>query len=138
MTRNRSIFGLCGLLANRRSLEDRANTAAHLAAIRSSVAHRATATQVRKELFCQHFSGLDKETAVNCLVRHTPTVIVAKLSFKPYGNLLRRPVQAQLLRHHPCQGRVLRQVAWLGALRIGAKSAIAALTAVTSNLPTDA
>src|ERR1700730_6825717 len=47
-------------------------------------------------------------------MRHTHTFIIAKLSCKPPGDLLWRPVQSQLLCHQAGQLRVFGQVALLG------------------------
>src|ERR1700730_16934602 len=47
-------------------------------------------------------------------MRHTHTFIIAKLSCKPPGDLLWRPVQLQLLCHQAGQLRVFGQVALLG------------------------
>ena len=68
--------------------------------------------------FFQHSAGLDEQCAVNGFVRHAPTVIVDILPGKPACDLLRRPVQAQLLGNQQGQRRLLRQAAGLGTLRI--------------------
>jgi hypothetical protein len=98
MTRHRSIFDLSRSLTNRDGIDDRAAALAHLAAVTASMAHRASAAQVRPELFFQHAARLDEETAVDRLARHPPTLIVAKRSFKPSGDLLRRPAEPELCR----------------------------------------
>jgi hypothetical protein len=109
MTGHRSVFDLSRSLTNRDGLGDRLAALADLAAVTTSIAEHASATQVRQELFFQHTTRLDEETAVDRLVRHPPTLIVAKRSFKPSGNLLRRPVEPELGRDRAGQSRVLRQ-----------------------------
>ena len=72
---------------------------------------------MRDEFFFQHAVGMDEQRAVNRLVRHAPTVMVAKFPGKPGRDLLRRPVQTQLLGDQQGQRRLLRQAAGLGTLR---------------------
>src|SRR6202047_1794057 len=77
-------------------------------------------------------------------MRHTHTFIIAKLSCKPPGDLLWRPVQSQLLCHQAGQLRVFGQVALLGpqssipsTLIRDMSSVPPPLRAVTRNLPAD-
>src|SRR5262245_53768565 len=70
----------------------------------------AAATKMGRELFLQDSTGLDEQTAVNRLVRHTHTFIIAELPFKPTGDLLRGPISPQLLRDKLGQQWVQGQV----------------------------
>src|SRR5450631_1576267 len=139
MPGNGSVFDLCGTLANRDNSHDRSASLASSAVVQS-VAYRAGAAQVRNQLFLQHATRLDEEAAVNRLVRHPHTFIVAIGSFKPSGDLLRRPVNPELLRDLSGQSRVLGQPASLRpprvapGLRIGLQRPITAAASVTSNL----
>src|SRR5689334_17250562 len=97
-----------------------------------------------QQLFFQSSAALDEQRAVNRFVRHPHTVIGGKGLGKPSGNLLWRPVPAQLAGHQLPQSSVPRQLACLGTsgftpgALIGFERPITTSAAMTAHFPTDA
>jgi hypothetical protein len=56
-----------------------------------------------EQLLFQRAPGLDKQGAVDRLVRHVHRLAIRIPSFEPTGDLLRRPVLLELLCHHIAQ-----------------------------------
>ena len=56
---------------------------------------------VPRQLLLQHAAGLDEEAAIDRFVRYLHVLLGWKLLLQPAGDLLRRPLQRELLRHAP-------------------------------------
>ncbi len=110
---NGTILRLSRALADRDGIAD-LSTPGTVIGVTPATSQHAAAAKVRRELLFQHSARLDKQAFVDRLMRHPHTLIVAKLSCKPAGDLLRGPLQTQLLRDHSGQLRVSRQVTGLG------------------------
>jgi len=65
------------------------------------MAHLPPGAQVRHQLLLEHPTRLDEETAIDRFVRYLHVWIVRILPLQPARNLLRRPLQRQLLRDAP-------------------------------------
>ena len=63
--------------------------------------HSPLSTQLRRELLLQHATGLDEEAAIDRFVRYLHVLVGWELLLKPTRDLLRRPLQRELLRHAP-------------------------------------
>src|SRR5215469_12069375 len=91
----------------------------------------------------QHAAGLNEQTAIDRLVRHPERLILRVVPSQPTRDLLRRPVKQQQPPHLATQQRVARQLTRLGTPRsvpstlLGSHRAVAAGTAVATELPTD-
>ncbi len=57
--------------------------------------------QMRHQLFLQHATGLKKKTSIDRLVRYLHALVGSELPLQPAGDLLRRPLQCELLRNAP-------------------------------------
>ena len=65
------------------------------------VTHPPRSTQLRRQLLFQHAAGLDEEAAIDRFVRYLHVLVGWELLLQPAGDLLRRPLQRELLRHAP-------------------------------------
>src|SRR5208283_4704325 len=65
------------------------------------VAHLPPGTQLRRQLLIQHAACLNKETAIDRFVRYPHVSVGRELLLQPAGDLRRRPLQRELLRHAP-------------------------------------
>src|ERR1700676_4419940 len=63
--------------------------------------HPPRSTQLRRQLLLQHAAGLDEEAAIDRFVRYLHVLVGWELLLQPVGDLLRRPLQRELLRHAP-------------------------------------
>ena len=57
--------------------------------------------QMRHQLLLQHAAGLNKETSIDRFVRNLHALVGRELPLQPAGDLLRRPLQCELLRDAP-------------------------------------
>src|SRR4029077_241025 len=112
MTGHGTIFCLSGALSDRNRIADLSAPWA-VVGVTAAAPQRTTAAQVRGKLFSQYSARLDEQALVDRLVRKPHTFIVAIFPCKPSGNLLRRPLQLQLLGDQAGQLRISGQVAWL-------------------------
>ena len=53
--------------------------------------------QMRHQLLLQHAAGLNKETSIDRFVRYLHALVGSELPLQPAGDLLRRPLQCELL-----------------------------------------
>ena len=53
---------------------------------------------MRHQLFLQHAAGLNKKTAIDRFVRYLHALVGRQLPLQPAGDLLRRPLQCELVR----------------------------------------
>src|SRR5262249_1555631 len=58
-------------------------------------------TQPPRQLLLQHGAGLDEEAAIDRFVRYLHVLVGWELLLQPAGDLLRRPLQRELLSHAP-------------------------------------
>jgi hypothetical protein len=65
------------------------------------LAHLPCCTQVRHQLLFQHAACLDKQAAIDRFVRQLHAFVGRELPLQPAGDLLRRPLERQLLRDAP-------------------------------------
>ncbi len=65
------------------------------------LAHLPRCAQVRHQLLFQHTAGLNEETSIDRLVRYLHVFIGRELPLQPAGDLLRRPLERELLRDAP-------------------------------------
>src|SRR5215469_14006288 len=63
--------------------------------------HPPRSTQMRRQLLLQHAAGLDEDTAIDRFVRYLHVLVGWELLLQPAGDLFRRPLQRELLRHAP-------------------------------------
>src|SRR5215467_6392582 len=63
--------------------------------------HPPRSTQIRRQLLLQHTAGLNEETAIDRFVRYLHVLVGWELLLQPAGDLFRRPLQRELLRHAP-------------------------------------
>jgi hypothetical protein len=56
---------------------------------------------MRHQLFLQHAAGLNKKTSIDRFVRYLHALVGRELPLQPPGDLLRRPLQCQLVRNAP-------------------------------------
>ena len=56
---------------------------------------------MRRQLLLQHTAGLNEETAIDRFVRYLHALVGWELLLQPAGDLFRRPLQRELLRHAP-------------------------------------
>ena len=79
---------------------------------------RAASTKMRHQFLLQHSTGLYEEAAIDRLVRHLHALSIGVFSSQPSSDLLRRPLQRQLLSHKPGQLRIERQGTGLRSARL--------------------
>ena len=72
-----------------------------LRVVARGVTHPPRGTQLRRQLLLQHAAGLDEEAAIDRFVRYLHILVGWELLLQPAGDLLRRPLQRELLRHAP-------------------------------------
>src|SRR5262249_57514640 len=65
------------------------------------LAHLPRCTQVRHQRLLQHAACLDKETAIDRFVRYLHAWVGRELPLQPARDLLRRPLEHELLRDAP-------------------------------------
>src|SRR5262249_19579737 len=99
MARHGTILYLGGSLADGDHIEYVSLSILGLAAF--CVAHLPPGTPLRRQLLLQHAAGLNKETAIDRVVRYPHVLVGRELLLEPARDLLRRPLQRELLRHAP-------------------------------------
>src|SRR6476620_9525440 len=99
MARDGAVLSLGRTLADRHHVDDPAMPPAGLRAL--SEAHLPPGAQMSHKLLLEHPARLDEETAIDRFVGYPHVWIVRILPLQPTRNLLRRPLQRQLLRHPP-------------------------------------
>src|SRR5580658_141218 len=108
----------------------------------SRAAHAPLRPQAVHQLFLQHSTGLDEQTAINRLVGHAQALVIGILGLQPSGNLFGRPVQDQFTRNDVPQPAVdskpalLRSHGPVPGLIIRFMGAIDSTATVARNLPT--
>src|SRR5690348_10309101 len=140
---NGTILGLRGTFPDRDHVTDLTSPWPRIG-VMAAATQGAAAAKVRSKLFFQHSARLDEQALVDRLVRHSHTLIVAELPCKPAGDLLRRPLQLQLLCNQCSQAWMSGQMALLwphrsipGALISDLSSVAPPLRAVARNLAAD-
>src|SRR5215471_7142020 len=99
MPRHGAIFNLGGPLADGNHIEDTPLTTLRVVALGATYPPRST--QLCRQLSLQHAAGLDEETAIDRFVRYLHVLVGWELLLQPAGDLFRRPLQRELLRHAP-------------------------------------
>ena len=99
MARHGAILNLGRPLMNGDHIEDMSLTTLRIVALGAT--HPPRSTQMCRQLLLQHAAGLDEEAAVNRFVRYLHVLVGRELLLQPAGDLLRRPLQCELLRHAP-------------------------------------
>ena len=99
MVRHGAILNLGGPLANGDHIEDTSLSALRIMALGAT--HLPRSTQVCRQFLLQHAAGLDEEAAIDCFVRYLHVLVGRKLLLQPAGDLFRRPLPRELLRHAP-------------------------------------
>ena len=99
MPRHSAILNLGGPLADGDHIEDMPLSTLRVVAL--GVTHPPRSTQLRRQLLLQHAAGLDEEAAIDRFVRYLHVLAGWELLLQPAGDLLRRPLQLELLRHAP-------------------------------------
>ena len=93
------ILNLGGPLADGDHIEDMPLSTLRVVALGAT--HPPRSTQLRRQLLLQHAAGLDEEAAIDRFVRYLHVLVGWELLLQPAGDLLRRPLQRELLRHAP-------------------------------------
>ena len=62
---------------------------------------RRAVRKLRRQLLLEHAAGLDEEATIDRFVRYLHVLVGWELLLQPAGDLLRRPLQRELLRHAP-------------------------------------
>jgi hypothetical protein len=70
---------------------------------------------MRHQLLLQSAACLDEQAAIDRLVGHLKGFVIRVGTLQPAGNLLRRPLEAELMRHEVGQRSVLYQLTDLRA-----------------------
>src|SRR5271156_598125 len=113
MTWNGAVPAFCGSFPNGNGIDDLpAPVSKDMRVLRAADA--TLGSQVPQQLFLQHSTGLDEQTAVNRFVGHAQALVRGILDLQPSGNLLRRPVQNQFTRNNLPQLHLDSQKAALG------------------------
>ena len=99
MPRHGAILNLGGPLADGDHIEDMSLSTLRVVALGAT--HPPRSTQLRRQFLLQHAAGLDEEAAIDRFVRYLHVSVGWELLLQPAGDLLRRPLQRQLLRHAP-------------------------------------
>ena len=94
-----AIVGLGRPLADGSRIDDLSQSALGSAAF--GLAHLPRRTQVRHQRLLQHAAGLDKETPIDRFVRYLHAWGGRELPLQPARDLLRRPLEHELLRDAP-------------------------------------
>src|SRR5215468_659026 len=94
-----TILGLGGPLADRDHIEDASLPTPGIVAF--GEAHLTSGAQVRRQLLFQHAARLNEETTIDRFVGYLHVLVSRELPLQPARDLLRRPLQRQLLRHTP-------------------------------------
>src|ERR1700691_5859696 len=79
--------------------------------------HPPRSTQLCSQFLLQHAAGPNEEAAIDRFVRYLHVLVGCDFLLQPARDLLRRPLQRELLRHAPSQLPVQRQTTRLGAQR---------------------
>src|SRR6266404_7730241 len=99
MPRHGTILGLRRPLADRDRIDDLTKPILRRATL--GLAHLPRRAQVRHEFLLQHPAGLNEEAAIDRLMRDLHILIEGELALQPPRDLLRRPLQRELLRDAP-------------------------------------
>ena len=99
MSRHGAILNLGWPLADGDHIEDMPLSTLRIVAL--GAAHQPRSAQMCCQLFLQHATGLDEEAAIDRFVRYLHVLVGWELLLQPTGDLLRRPLQPELLRHAP-------------------------------------
>ena len=94
-----AVLGLGRPLADRDGIDDLPQSALRGAAL--GLAHLPRCSQVRHQLLLQHAACLNKETPIDRFVRYLHASAGRELPLKPARDLLRRPLERELLRDAP-------------------------------------
>ena len=86
-------------LADGDHIDDLSQSALRGAAL--GLAHLPRFTQVCRQLLLQHTAGLNKEAPIDRFVRYLHALVGWELPLQPAGDLLRRPLERELLRDAP-------------------------------------
>ncbi len=110
-----AILNLGGPLADGDHIEDMSLSTLRVVALGAT--HPPRSTQLCGQFLLQHAAGLNEEAAIDRFVRYLHVLVGWELLLQPARDLLRRPLQRELLRHAPSQLPVQRQTTRLGAQR---------------------
>src|SRR5262249_29888991 len=94
-----TILGLGGPLADRDHIEDVSLPPPGIVAFGG--AHLTSGAQVRRQLLVQHAARLNEEATIDRFVGYLHVLVGRELPLQPARDLLRRPLQRELLRHTP-------------------------------------
>ena len=95
-----AVLSLGRPFADRDSIDDLSQSALGVAAL--GLTHLPHRPQMRHQLLLQHAAGLNKKTAIDRFVRYLHALVGRELPpLQPAGDLLRRPLQRELLRDAP-------------------------------------
>src|SRR5712672_1490863 len=86
-----AVLDLCGSFSNGNCIHDLTSAVSAITRV-PRAAYAALGSQVPQQLFFQHSSRLNEQTAVNGFVRYAHTFVLGILDLQPSGNLFRRPV----------------------------------------------
>src|ERR1700721_4213144 len=99
MPRHGAILNLGGPLADGDHIEEMPLSPLRVLALGAT--HSPRSTQLRRQLLLQHAAGLDEEAAIDRFVRYLHILVGWERLLQPAGDLLRRPLPRELLRHAP-------------------------------------
>jgi len=91
-----AVFSLGWPFADGDSIDDLSQSALCVGAF--GLTHLPRRPQMRHQLFLQHAAGLNKKTAIDRFVRYLHALVGRQLPLQPAGDLLRRPLQCELVR----------------------------------------
>src|SRR5271155_5654238 len=98
MTRDRTILDRCRSLTDRHDILDLPPSIA-IGGRRPGSPDRTLRSKMAKQFLLKHAAGLNKEAAIDRLVRHAISLIFPMGSLEPACYLLGRPIQSELSRH---------------------------------------
>src|SRR5258708_20089681 len=96
MTGNGAILDLCRALSNGNGVDDLTHAMSTITRV-PRAANSPLEPKMLNQLFFQHSTRLNEQTAVNCFVRHAHARVLGILTLQPSGNLFRRPVQDEFI-----------------------------------------
>ena len=99
MARHSAVLSLGGSLTDGDHIGDFPLVVTRVAAF--GVAHMSSGPQMHRQLFLQHAARLNEEAAIDRFVRYLHVLVGRELLLQPAGDLFRRPLQREFLRHTP-------------------------------------
>ena len=99
MAGHSAVVSLSRPFADGNRIDDLSQSALRGAAF--GLAHLPRRPQVHHQLLFQHTAGLNKQTAIDRFVRYLHAWVGRELLLQPAGDLLRRPLERELLRDPP-------------------------------------